>query len=168
MVSVPTTEIDTKHRAAAAFRSILRGTPRELWSHTFHPDRHCARAEAEREGLYAIFKRGTEAHLVLSDAARRGQYDAQLAVRGVDPPPRVTFAPVSRPPPGQSSGMPSIDDLVHSPGARPFARRADELLRRGDLRQAKLQLVMANHMDPDNEALAAALRDLEAKLGRTP
>jgi hypothetical protein len=54
---------------------------------------------------------------------------------------------------------------VRSPSARPFARRAEELLRSGDLRQAKLQLVMANHMDAGNETLEAALKDVESKLG---
>ena len=54
---------------------------------------------------------------------------------------------------------------MRSASARPFARRAEELLQKGDLRQAKLQLVMANHMDPDNEALETALRDLELLLG---
>jgi hypothetical protein len=41
-------------------------------------------------------------------------------------------------------------------------------LQKGDLRQAKLQLVMANHMDPGNETLEAALRDVEGKLARPP
>ena len=53
---------------------------------------------------------------------------------------------------------------MRSPSVRPFARKAEELLRKGDLKQAKLQLVMANHMEPGNEALEAALRDLEGKL----
>ena len=41
-------------------------------------------------------------------------------------------------------------------------------VREGDLRQAKLQLVMANHMDPGNEALEAALQGprSEARLAR--
>jgi len=34
------------------------------------------------------------------------------------------------------------------------------------LRQAKLQLVMANHMDPGNETLEAALREIDATLGK--
>jgi hypothetical protein len=48
--------------------------------------------------------------------------------------------------------------------ARPYARRAEELIRAGDLRQAKLQLVMATHFDPDNEFLAGALKEVEARL----
>jgi hypothetical protein len=37
-------------------------------------------------------------------------------------------------------------------------------MRSGDYRQAKLQLVMANHLEPNNEALESALKDVEAKL----
>jgi hypothetical protein len=59
-----------------------------------------------------------------------------------------------------------LEDAVRSPGARPFARRAEELIKNGDLRQAKLQLVMANHLDPGNEVIAAALKDLEARTKR--
>jgi curved DNA-binding protein CbpA len=131
---------------------------------TFHPDRHVARSEEERLGLGTIFKRGTEAYAVLSDEAMRGHYDAQLAVRTSPTPPRISLSPHSRPPPSRVPGAAPLEEQVRSPSARPFARRADELLRAGDVRQAKLQLVMANHMDPDNPALEAALRDVEAKL----
>jgi curved DNA-binding protein CbpA len=131
---------------------------------TFHPDRHFARVTDERHALATIFKRGTEAYVVLSDAALRAHYDEQLATRPSQRPMRLSLSPLSRPPSGRAPGPPSLDDAVRSPSARPFARRADELVRKGDLRQAKLQLVMANHMDPGNETLEAALRDLEAKL----
>jgi len=133
---------------------------------TFHPDRHVTRSEDERVALGTIFKRGTEAYAVLSDDAMRGHYDAQLVVVGSSvPPPRLSLSPHSRPPPSRGPGAAvPLEEQVRAPSARPFARRADELLRSGDVRQAKLQLVMANHMDPDNPALEAALRDVEAKL----
>lgn len=134
---------------------------------TFHPDRHIARSLDERGALSTIFKRGTEAYLVLSDGALRGRYDEQLAVRPSGRPLRMSFSPISRSPSNRTpdSKQPAaLDDAVRTPSARPFARRADELLRKGDLRQAKLQLVMANHRDPGNVVLEAALRDIEAKL----
>jgi curved DNA-binding protein CbpA len=132
---------------------------------TFHPDRHVTRTEEERVALGTIFKRGTEAYAVLSDDAMRGHYDAQLAVLTNSAPPRISLSPHSRPPPSRGPGAAvPLEEQVRTPSARPFARRADELLRAGDVRQAKLQLVMANHMDPDNPALEAALRDVEAKL----
>jgi DnaJ-class molecular chaperone len=121
----------------------------------FHPDRHQGRTPAERAALSAIFKRSTEAYLVLSDLSLRGQYDRELAARPRQPQ-RTTPKPLK------------IEDAARSPSARPFARRADELIRSGDLRQAKLQLVMANHLEPANEDLKAALKQIEAKLSERP
>lgn len=131
---------------------------------TFHPDRHVARPTAEREALSVIFKRGTEAYVVLTDGALRTQYDSQLAVRPGGQPQRMSFSPLSRPSSRRGSSAFALDESVRSSAARPFARRAQELMRDGDLRQAKLQLVLADHRDPGNETLQAALRDVEAKL----
>ncbi len=131
---------------------------------TFHPDRHVDRDEAEQRALTTIFKRGTEAYAVLVEPGLRAQYDAQLAAQAAPNPPRLSFSPLSRPPSRGPSGAAALEDSVRSPSAKPFARRAEELLAKGDLRQAKLQLVMANHMDPGNAALEQALRDLEARL----
>jgi curved DNA-binding protein CbpA len=130
---------------------------------TFHPDRHVTRSSDERSALSVIFKRGTEAYVVLSDDALRAHYDAQLATRPSPRPIRLSLSPLSRPP---SNGPQPLGEATRSPSARPFARRAEELLQQGDLRQAKLQLVMANHMDPGNETLEAALRDIEANLAK--
>jgi curved DNA-binding protein CbpA len=133
---------------------------------TFHPDRHMGRADDEREAVGAIFKRGAEAYAALCDDRLRGQYDEQLAVLQPSPrpPPRISFSPHSRPPSMRAPANATLEDSVRSPSARPFARRAEELVAKGDLRQAKLQLVMANHMDPENPALETALQELEQKL----
>ncbi len=133
------------------------------FSDAFHPDRHVARTPEEREGVGTIFKRGTEAYMVLSDEVLRSRYDAQLRSEGADRPRRLSAA-LSRPPPAHSLGPPKLEDVARSPAARPFARRAEELIEAGDFKQAKLQLVMANHMDPGNSALEEALREVEAKL----
>lgn len=132
---------------------------------TFHPDRHVTRDSDERAAVATIFKRGTEAFHVLSDPALRAQYDEQLVARSSVRSVRISFSPASRPASTRSGAPRSLEDAVRSPSARPFARRAEELVRAGDLRQAKLQLVLANHMDPENEALEAALKDVEGKLG---
>jgi len=136
-----------------------------IFCDTFHPDRHMGRAADERDAVGTIFKRGAEAYAALCDERHRGQYDEQLAIRpSPRPPMRITFSPHSRPPSMRAAANAALEDSVRSPSARPFARRAEELVLKGDLRQAKLQLVMANHMDPENEALETALRDLEMKL----
>lgn len=132
---------------------------------TFHPDRHIAREPDERSALGTVFRRGTEAYAVLGDDGLRAQYDGQLARKTSSRPPRLSLSPLSRPPPGRATGAPPpLEERVRTPSARPFARRAEELVGKGDLRQAKLQLVMANHMDPGNEALEAMLHDVEGKL----
>jgi curved DNA-binding protein CbpA len=130
----------------------------------FHPDRHIDRSLDERHAVATIFKRGTEAYLVLSDRGLRGHYDAQLTIRPEGRPQRMSTRPMSRPPPSPRAGALPLDEITRSAAARPFARRAEELIRKGDLRQAKLQLVMANHRDPGNEILEQALRDIEARL----
>ncbi|HEY5243699.1 MAG TPA: DnaJ domain-containing protein, partial [Polyangiaceae bacterium] len=132
---------------------------------TLHPDRHVGRDPDQRDAVGTIFKRGAEAYAALCDDRLRGQYDEQLDLRpSPRAPPRISFSPLSRPPSLRAPANAALEDSVRSPSARPFARRAEELIGKGDLRQAKLQLVMANHMDPDNEALETALRDLDMKL----
>ncbi len=130
---------------------------------TFHPDRHVGRPTEERDALLAIFKRGAEAYLVLSDGSLRDQYDGQLVSRVHRQPPRISHSARSRPP-SPAAAARKLEEAARSPSSRPFARRAEELIEAGDLRQAKLQLVMANHLDPGNDALEAALRQIEARL----
>jgi curved DNA-binding protein CbpA len=135
---------------------------------TFHPDAHPGRDDEERGALTAIFERGTEAYMVLTDPGLRARYDAEIdrLAEGVASMPRIQSV---RPPPSSarmpaSQRPPKLEDAVRSPSARPFARRAEELVDKGDLRQAKLQMVMATHMDPGNDALEAYLRHIEEQL----
>lgn len=132
---------------------------------TFHPDAHPGRDELERQALEDVFKRGSEAYGVLIDPALRAQYNQALDAAAADslpriqsvPPPSVSGVPVSQRPP-------KLEDVARTPSARPFARRAEELVDKGDLKQAKLQMVMATHMDPGNDALQAYLRHIEEQL----
>jgi curved DNA-binding protein CbpA len=134
---------------------------------TFHPDRHVGRDPDEQIALGAIFKRGTEAYYALSDHELRARYDEQLAERRSRAnPPRINFSTVPARRPSAPPGEAPYEQIVLSAAARPFARRAWELAQKGDLRQAKLQLVMANHLDAGNEELEAALDDLELRLGK--
>ena len=130
---------------------------------TFHPDRHFALDAPERDVVSAIFKRGTEAYVVLNDEALRGHYDAELAARRGSLPPRIRFSTHARPSRSIAPEAVKLEDAA-SAMARPYARRAEELMRAGDLRQAKLQLVMATHFDPDSAVLLGALREVEGRL----
>jgi curved DNA-binding protein CbpA len=127
----------------------------------FHPDRHRGLEPSLYDAIQTIFRRGAEAYGVLTDPALRARYDAELSqVREAHAPaPRITVSPSSRLPPS-----PSLEAAVRVPSARPFAQRAEELVREGDYRQAKLHLVLANHRDPENPALEEALRQLEEYL----
>ena len=129
----------------------------------FHPDRHRDSPPDRLAAVGTIFRRGTEAYGVLADPVLREHYDAELSVaREVyRSPPRPSQSPHSRPSPAASLG-----DRVRVPSARPFAQRAEQLMREGDHRQAKLQLVLARHIDPENPALEEALRELEEYLAK--
>src|SRR5579872_6644787 len=106
---------------------------------TFHPDRHVARSPDEREALLSIFKRGTEAYLILCDPRLRADYDGQIVSGVHNRPTGLGHTARSRPPSTPASGdaPPSLEESARSPSSRPFARRADELIHGGDLRQAK-------------------------------
>jgi curved DNA-binding protein CbpA len=123
----------------------------------FHPDGHAGATEAARAGLDQIFRRGTEAYAVLADSKLRGVYDASLD--GAEPRLRLSFTS-STPPPAAVR----LEDRVRSPSARPFARRAEELVEAGDFKQAKLQIALAQFRDPDNDVLVEYLRFIERAL----
>jgi DnaJ-class molecular chaperone len=133
----------------------------------FHPDRHRDEPADRQMAVGVIFRRGTEAYGVLTDRALRERYDSELTAHHEEngEAPRLSQSPHSRPPDAKS-----LSDRVRVPSARPFAQRAEELMRDGDYKQARLHLVLANHRDPENPALEDALRELEAYLAapRTP
>ncbi|AKV02740.1 hypothetical protein AKJ09_09403 [Labilithrix luteola] len=126
---------------------------------TFHPDGHQWRHPSEQAAIGYIFKRGTEAYRVLSDPALRARYNEALA-NGILRPESLVVATS-----GSGSLTPPANqrlvDKVRSPGARPFVLRAEELVKKGDPKQAKIQLVMAMHMDPKNAALEAFAKELD-------
>ena len=115
---------------------------------TFHPDGHTWRSQWEREAIGRIFRRGTEAYRVLADPGLRGRYDHALG-EGMVRPEQIVVEPTNARP----TGPLRLIDKVRSPGARPFVLRAEELLKQGDPKQAKIQLTMALHMDAKNPAL---------------
>jgi curved DNA-binding protein CbpA len=132
------------------------------FAESFHPDVHGWRAAEEQAAIGHIFRRGTEAYRVLSDPQLRARYDEALAGGILRPEslvvdldgPRSKSMPVAGP-----GGR--LVDKVRMPGARPFMMRAEELMKKGDPKQAKIQLVMAMHMDPNNPALEAYAKQLD-------
>ena len=63
--------------------------------------------------------------------------------------------------PGFSAASGRLVDSVKSPGARPFVMRAEELQKKGDFKQAKIQLTLALHMERGNARLVEFARSLD-------
>lgn len=147
------------------FRTHPKATHDELraafhaFAETWHPDAHRWRHPNEQAAIGRIYRRGTEAWRVLSDPALRARYDEAVA-NGILRPENLIVEMDSPRSLAPASGGRLIDK-VRSPGARPFVLRAEELLKNGDPKQAKIQLVMAMHMDKGNAALEAFGKQLD-------
>jgi len=139
------------------------------FAESFHPDGHQWRHPSEQAAIGYIFKRGTEAYRVLSDPQLRARYDEALASGILRPEslivemdgPRSARGPVGGAGGASAAAPGRLIDRVRSPGARPFVIRAEELKKKGDPKQAKIQLVMAMHLDAKNPALEAFAKELD-------
>lgn len=120
----------------------------------FHPDRHRDAEPHVRDAATRIFQRGAEAYRVLLDPLLRRRY-LRLLERGVL---RMSPDEIADAAKGEAVRM---QDIVKSAAAAPFARRADELLAAGDLKQAKLQLQLAAMREPQNARLEEAMQELD-------
>lgn len=123
---------------------------------SFHPDRHRDAPDDVRAAATRVFQRGVEAYRVLQDPLLRRRYmrmveEGQLRMSQDE----VTSS-------GRDGGR--IQDMARSAGARPFAVRADELIVRGDLKQARLQLQLALMREPENIRLQERMQELQAKI----
>lgn len=125
----------------------------------FHPDAFPEADEETAEALRRVFQRGAEAYRVLSRSDSRASYDLALAKGQL----RLdsTIAP---PPLARSSDIRSLDELCRSPGARRFAKKAEDLISNGDLTGAKRELQMALREDGDNPDLAERLDAIDLAL----
>jgi curved DNA-binding protein CbpA len=125
----------------------------------FHPDAFPEADEETAEALRRVFQRGAEAYRVLSRHDSRASYDLALAKGQL----RLdsTIAP---PPLARNSDIRSLDELCRSPGARLYAKKAEDLISNGDLRAAKRELQMALREDGDNTDLAERLDAIDLAL----
>ena len=123
---------------------------------SFHPDRHRDADDDVRAAATRVFQLGAEAYRVLLDPMLRRRYmrmyeEGQFRMSGDE-------VAASR------SDADRIQDMVRSPGAKPFAVRADELIARGDLKQARLQLQLALIREPTNPRLQERMKELEEQI----
>lgn len=137
------------------------------FAETFHPDAHRWRHPNEQAAIGRIYRRGMEAWRVLSEPHLRARYDEAVKNGILRPENLIVEAEASpmsvkRPPgPAAADSKAPLVDKIRSPGARPFVLRAEELFKKGDPKQAKIQLVMALHMDRGNAALEAFAKQLD-------
>jgi len=131
------------------------------FAESFHPDVHGWRHPSEQAAIGYIFRRGTEAYRVLSDPELRARYDEALSNGSLRPESLVVDLEGPKKSINPSSPGGRLIDKVRQPGARPFVIRAEELMKKGDPKQAKIQLVMAMHMDAKNPALEAFAKQLD-------
>jgi hypothetical protein len=94
----------------------------------------------------------------------RKRYDDALAAGILRPENLVVEAEGPKSLAGPNSASTRLSDKVRNPGARPFVLRVEELVKKGDPKQAKIQLVMAMHMDPKNPALEAYAKELDDQI----
>lgn len=125
----------------------------------FHPDAF-PEADAETsDALLRIFERGVEAYRVLVRSDSRADYDLALAKGQLRLDASIAPAPLHR-----DSDIRSLDELCRSPGARRYAKRAEELISSGDLTGAKRELQMALREDGENPDLAERLDAVDLAL----
>ena len=125
----------------------------------FHPDAFPHADDETADALRRVFQRGAEAYRVLSRPESRADYDLALAKGMLRLDATIAPAPLARP-----SDIRSLDDLCRSPGARRYAKRAEELISSGDLAAAKRELQMALREDGDNPDLAERLDAVDLAL----
>lgn len=125
----------------------------------FHPDAYPDADEETADALRRVFQHGAEAYRVLCHPESRADYDLALAKGQLRL--NSTLAP---PPLSRHSDIRSLDELCHSPGARRYAKRAEELISRGDLSLAKRELQMALREDGENPDLAERLDAVDLAL----
>lgn len=139
--------------ASATLDDIKSGF--RTFARRFHPDRFAGDLE-RMAGAARIYQRGTEAYRVLSNFDQRRAYDAQLGAGKLRLDPesaRRSVRPSAGPGPAESV----------APRARPFAAQAEQALKAGDTKQARLNFQIAVLHDPNNATLRQKLADLEAQ-----
>lgn len=151
---------------SATFDDLRAGF--HAFAESFHPDVHRWRHPNEQAALGIIYRRGTEAYRVLSDPSLRARYDIALANGILRPEDLIvemeTAGPRSLANPNAANAR--LVDKLRNAGARPFVLRAEELHKKGDPKQAKIQLVMAMHMEKGNPALEAFAKELDEAVAK--
>jgi curved DNA-binding protein CbpA len=129
------------------------------FARAFHPDGYPDADDETSEAIRRVFQRGAEAYRVLARPDLRSEYDLALAKGQLRLSSMAPAPPLARP-----SDIRSLDELCRSPGARRFAKRAEQLISEGDLHGAKRELQLALREDGDNADLLERLDAIDLAL----
>ncbi len=138
---------------------IRAATPDQIRSafHRFarehHPDTFVAAPAEERDRHTELYQLGSEAYRVLLDPMKRKIYDEGLG-QG-----RLRYS-ADRAEETRRTMRPPGGVMLRSSKARVFFSRAHKAMQAGDWPQAKLNLQMALHNEPDNEDLKGKLEEV--------
>jgi len=127
----------------------------------YHPDRFVGSGAepCKIERAAQIYRRGAEAYKVLGDPRRRKLYDAGLE-RG-----QLRFDPAAEPVPS-APVLGQWPIKVKNPAARPFATKAEQTFKAGELGNAKVNLRMALSKDAGNAQIELLLVEVERLLAQ--
>lgn len=121
----------------------------------YHPDRAAADPERHRT-LTRIYQRGTEAYRVLCHPRKRQLYDRGLSAGQLRFDPALARV---------GTGTQAVS--AGAARARPFVRKAEQSMRRGNYRDAQLHLQIALGRAPADPTVTSLLAEVEAHLGGT-
>ncbi|MBX3258600.1 MAG: DnaJ domain-containing protein [Labilithrix sp.] len=115
-----------------------------------HPDRFVEEGPEVAAAAASVFKRAAEAYNVLRKPAFRVRYDAELKKGQLKLDERAVE-------PKKQHEQRTLFMIARTPKAKQHAAKADELLARGKLDDARIQLISANQHDPNNDELKERL-----------
>jgi len=127
-----------------------------------HPDRFVDEGPEVAEAAASVFKRAAEAYNALRKPDLRRRYDAELH-KG-----RVKLDEQRLPEPAKRPEQRTLFMIARTLPGRKFAAQADELIARGRLQEARIQLINATQAEPHNEELNERLQILYEALMLEP
>lgn len=127
-----------------------------------HPDRFVDDGPAVAAAAATVFKRAAEAYHVLRKPALRQRYDQELRKGQVKLDEQAMVQPKKR------FEQRTLLMIARTPSAKKYAAKADELLTKGKLDEARVMLISANQHDPNNDELQERLQILYEALMLEP
>lgn len=115
-----------------------------------HPDRFVEEGPEVAKAASAVFKKAAEAYNVLRKPPLRRRYDAELQKGQLTLDERAVE-------PKKQHEQRTLYMIARTPKSKQYAAKADELIARGKLDEARVQLISANQHDPNNDELKERL-----------